>query len=51
MLTVNKVVYVMDKNYRTDEEARLDGARIKNMLQAQDPNHEYWFDYTETKGE
>jgi hypothetical protein len=50
MVTINKVVQVWDKNYKSDEEARLDGARIKNQLQEQDPNHEYWFDYTEIEG-
>ena len=49
-ITVNKVVLVTDKNYKSDEEARLDGARIKNAFQKEDPNHEYWFDYKEIEG-
>jgi hypothetical protein len=49
-ITVNKIVLITDKNYKAEEEARLDGARMKNQLQAQDPNHEYWFDYKEIEG-
>ena len=49
-ITVNKVVLITDKNYNSAEEARLDGARMKNLLQKEDPNHEYWFDYKEIEG-
>ena len=49
-ITVNKIVSISDSNYKSEEEARLHGARIKNMYQAADPNHEYWFDYKEIEG-
>lgn len=49
-ITINKVVLVIDRAYLSDEQARLDGARIKNLLQEKDPNHEYWFDYKEIEG-
>lgn len=43
--TVNKIVTQGNKDFNTDEEARLYAARVKNMYQAQDPDNEYWFDY------
>jgi len=49
-ITVNKVVLLTQKEYNSAEEARLDGARMKNLLQKEDPNHEYWFDYKEIEG-
>jgi hypothetical protein len=43
--TVNKVISMGSLDYNTDQEARLEAARIKNIYQAQDPDNEYWFDY------
>jgi len=43
--TVNKIVSQGSKEFATDEEARLEVARIKNVYQAEDPRNEYWFDY------
>jgi hypothetical protein len=43
--TVNKVVTRGSKEFASDEEARLEVARIKNIYQAEDPRCEYWFDY------
>jgi len=49
-ITIHKIVLVTDKNYKSEEEARLHGARMKNLFQLEDPNHEYWFDYKEIEG-
>lgn len=43
--TVNKIVTQGNKDFATDEEARLEAARIKNIYQTEDPSNEYWFDY------
>ena len=43
--TVNKIVTQGNKDFDTDEEARLYAARIKNIYQAEDPRNEHWFDY------
>lgn len=43
--TVNKIVTQGNKDFNTDEEARLYAARIKNIYQAEDPSNEYWFEY------
>lgn len=43
--TVNKIVTQGNKDFNTDEEARLYAARIKNIYQAEDPSNEHWFDY------
>lgn len=43
--TVNKVVTRGNRDFNTDEEARLEVARIKNIYQAEDPRNEHWFDY------
>lgn len=42
---VNKIVIEGDGEFKTDQEARLEAAKIKNMYQAKDPRSEYWFDY------
>jgi hypothetical protein len=43
--TVNKIVTQGGGDFNTDQEARLEAARIKNIYQAEDPGDEYWFDY------
>jgi len=43
--TVNKIVAQGNVDFNTDQEARLEAARIKNIYQAKDPDNEYWFDY------
>ena len=43
--TINKIVSRGVKEFDTDQEARLEVARIKNIYQAEDPSNEYWFDY------
>jgi hypothetical protein len=43
--TVNKIVTQGNKDFNTDEEARLYAARIKNIYQAEDPRNEHWFEY------
>lgn len=43
--TINKIVSQGTKDFNTDEEARLEAARIKNLYQADDKGYEYWFDY------
>lgn len=43
--TINKVVTQGSQEFATDQEARLEAARIKNIYQAEDPRSEYWFDY------
>jgi len=43
--TVNKIVTQGNKDFNTDDEARLYAARIKNIYQAEDPSNEYWFEY------
>jgi hypothetical protein len=43
--TVNKVVTRGNLDFDTDEKARLEAARIKNIYQAEDPRNEYWFEY------
>ena len=43
--TINKVVSRGVKEFDTDQEARLEVARIKNIYQAEDPSNDYWFDY------
>ena len=43
--TVNKGVTRGCRDFVSDEEARLEVARIKNIYQAEDPRYEYWFDY------
>lgn len=43
--TINKIVSQGTKDFNTDEEARLEAARVKNLYQADDKGYEYWFDY------
>lgn len=50
-ITIHKTISITNKNYESAEEARLDGARVKNIYQAEDPSHEYWFDYKQVEEE
>lgn len=44
-VTVNKVQTRWQESYASDYEARMAGAKEKNLLQAKDLDFEYWFDF------